>query len=131
MIVYVLTMFKKLTSNAFIFSTFIFGSEEIVFSLGDWAAATGMQITGTDAFSNANKYSSFSVDGLSKLITLFIGFLALLISVYSIMYKTAGTMRNYHAWFLITLGFSFGAVLSNNLLLFLICWGQCFFCSAV
>lgn len=101
----------------------IFGSEDIVFSLGDWVAAAGMQIPGTDAFANANKYSSFSMDGLSKLITLFIGLLALLISVYSIMYKTAGAMRNYYSWFLITLGFSFGAVLSNNLMLFLICWG--------
>lgn len=32
-------------------------------------------------------------------------------------------MKNYPAWFLLTLGFSFGAVLANNLLLLLICWG--------
>ncbi|MEN8227129.1 MAG: proton-conducting transporter membrane subunit [Bacteroidota bacterium] len=101
----------------------LFGSEEMVFSLGDWVAATGIQASGVDAYANADKYSSFSVDGLSKLITLFISLLSLLIAVYSIMYKAAGAMRNYHAWFLITLGFSFGAVLSNNLLLFLICWG--------
>jgi len=101
----------------------LFGSEDIVFSLGDWVAASGMQTPGLDAYANADKYSSFSLDGLSKLITLFISLLSLLIAVYSIMYKTAGAMRNYHAWFLITLGFSFGAVLSNNLLLFLICWG--------
>ncbi len=101
----------------------LFGNEDIVFSLGDWVVATGWQVPGTDAFANADKYSSFSLDGLSKLITLFIGLLSLLIAVYSLVYKTAGAMRHYHAWFLITLGFSFGAVLSNNLLLFLICWG--------
>jgi len=101
----------------------LFGTDDVVFSLRDWVVATGMQVPGTDAFASADKYSSFSVDGLSKLITLFIGLLSLLIAVYSIMYKSAGAMRNYYAWFLITLGFSFGAVLSNNLLLFLICWG--------
>jgi formate hydrogenlyase subunit 3/multisubunit Na+/H+ antiporter MnhD subunit len=101
----------------------LFGSEDVVFSLGEWVTATGLQASGIDAFANADKYSSFSVDGLSKLITLFIGLLSLLIVVYSLVYKTVGAMRNYYAWFLITLGFSFGAVLSNNLLLFLICWG--------
>ena len=101
----------------------LFGSEEVVFSLGDWVAATGMQAPGMDAYANADKYTSFSVDGLSKLIILFISLLSLLIAVYSTVYKTAGAMRNYLSWFLITLGFSFGAVLSNNLLLFLICWG--------
>lgn len=101
----------------------LFGSENLVFSLGDWVTDRGMQSPEMDAYANANKYTSFSVDPLSRLITLFIGLLSFLIAVYSTVYKTAGTMRNYHAWFLITLGFSFGAVLSNNLMLFLICWG--------
>ena len=101
----------------------LFGSEELVFSLGDWIAATGMQVPGIEAYANADKYTSFSVDGLSKLIILFISLLSLLIAVYSMVYKTTGAMRNYLSWFLITLGFSFGAVLSNNLLLFLIFWG--------
>ena len=101
----------------------LFTAEEIVFSLGEWIVATGIQDRGTDLLANADKYSSFSVDGLSKMIILFIGILAFLIAVYALVYNGIRAMRNYHAWFLITLGFSFGAVLSNNLLLFLICWG--------
>jgi formate hydrogenlyase subunit 3/multisubunit Na+/H+ antiporter MnhD subunit len=101
----------------------MFGQSDLVFSLGEWATATGLQIAGTEAAANAAKYSSFSLDGLSRLITLFISLLSFLIAIYTLMYKNAGVIRNYHAWFLLTLGFSFGAVLSNNLLLFLICWG--------
>ena len=87
----------------------LFGSEDLVFSPDYWA--------------EAEKYCSFSLDGLSKLILLFMSLLSLLVAIYSVNYKAAGAMRNYYAWFLITLGFSYGAVLANNLLLFLICWG--------
>ncbi len=87
----------------------LFGSEDLVFSPDYW--------TLTD------KYCSFSLDGLSRLILLFMGFISLVVVIYSLGYKGAAGMRNFHAWFLITLGFSFGAVLANNLLLFLICWG--------
>jgi formate hydrogenlyase subunit 3/multisubunit Na+/H+ antiporter MnhD subunit len=87
----------------------LFGAEDLVFSPEYWA--------------EAEKYCSFSLDGLSKLILLFMSLLSLLVAVYSVSYKTAAAMRNFHAWFLITLGFSYGAVLANNLLLFLICWG--------
>ena len=90
------------------------GQEQLVFSLADCTAATGMQISDTILF---------RLDNLSILITLFMGILSFLISVYIPVSKNAIAMRNYHAWFLLTLGFSFGAVLSNNLLLFLICWG--------
>ena len=101
----------------------MFGQDDLVFSLGDWATETGLKIAGMEAVANAVKYSSFSLDGLSKLIVLFISLLSFLISIYTLMYRNARVMRNYFAWFLLTLGFSFGAVLSNNLLLFLICWG--------
>ena len=87
----------------------LFASQDLVFSPDYWAAA--------------GKYCSFSLDGLSKLILLFISLLSLMVAIYSVNYKTAGDMRNFYAWFLITLGFSYGAVLANNLLLFLICWG--------
>jgi len=76
-----------------------------------------------DYWTGIEKYCSFSLDGLSKLILLFMSVLALLVAIYSVSYKKAALMRNYYAWFLITLGFSYGAVLANNLLLFLICWG--------
>ncbi|MCK4879492.1 MAG: NADH-quinone oxidoreductase subunit L [Bacteroidales bacterium] len=87
----------------------LFGAEDLVFSMDYWACA--------------DKYCSFSLDGLSRLIILFMSLLSLLVVIYSTKYQTAAAMRNYYAWFLITLGFSYGAVLANNLLLFLICWG--------
>ena len=87
----------------------LFGSEDLVFTIDNWA--------------EAEKFCSFSLDGLSKLILLFMSCISLLVAVYSVNYKTSAAIRNFHAWFLITLGFSYGAVLSNNLLLFLICWG--------
>ncbi len=87
----------------------LFGAEELVFTVDYWAGA--------------EKYCSFSLDSLSKLIILFISVLSLLIAIYSLSNKAAGSIRNFYAWFLITLGFSYGAVLANNLLLFLVCWG--------
>jgi len=87
----------------------IFGTEVQVFTLNYWPGA--------------ENFCSFSLDSLSKLIVLFMSLLSVLVAIYSTTYKTAASMRNYYAWFLITLGFSLGAVLANNLLLFLICWG--------
>lgn len=87
----------------------LFGADELVFTVDYWA--------GTE------RYCSFSLDSLSKLIILFMSVLSLLIAIYSLSNKAAGLIRNFYAWFLITLGFSYGAVLANNLLLFLLCWG--------
>ncbi|MCK5134169.1 MAG: hypothetical protein KAR19_00155 [Bacteroidales bacterium] len=101
----------------------LFSVDPLVFTLGDWVEATGILAPEMDAYANAVKYSSFSIDNLSKLIVVFVSLLSLLVAVYSTLYKTVINMRNYYAYFLITLGFSFGAVLANNLLLFLICWG--------
>jgi len=101
----------------------LYRAEDLVFTLGDWVASSGLAGPDSGAFANAVRYSSLSIDALSRLIILFISFLSLLIAIYSIGYKIRGTMRNYYAWFLITLGFTLGAVLANNLLLLLICWG--------
>jgi len=87
----------------------LFGANDQVFTTEYWAAT--------------DKFCSFSLDGLSRLIILFMSLLSLLVVIFSTRYKTVADMRNYYAWFLITLGFSYGAVLANNLLLFLICWG--------
>ena len=43
--------------------------------------------------------------------------------MYSIVYIKEGRVKNYYPYFLITLGCSYGAVLSDNLLLFLFFWG--------
>jgi formate hydrogenlyase subunit 3/multisubunit Na+/H+ antiporter MnhD subunit len=85
--------------------------------------SSGDQVFSLDYWSATDKYCSFSLDGLSRLIILFMSLLSLLIVIYSTSYKSIGPIRNYYAWFLITLGFSYGAILANNLLLFLICWG--------
>ena len=43
--------------------------------------------------------------------------------MYSIVYVKEGKVRNYYPYFLITIGCSYGAVLADNLLLFLSFWG--------
>jgi multicomponent Na+:H+ antiporter subunit A len=68
-------------------------------------------------------FFSMALDGLSKLILLSMVILASLIAVYALSMKSGSLSRNFSAWYLITLGFSCGAVLSNNLLFFLVCWG--------
>lgn len=72
---------------------------------------------------NAGKFLTLTVDGLSKLIILFISILALLILVYTLVYNKKVRVSNYYPWFLITLGCSYGAVLADNLILFVIFWG--------
>ena len=70
------------------------------------------------------KYTAINIDSLSKLITLLIGFFGLIIVVYSLVYiNKAKGIRNYYHYVLITLGSSFGAVLADNLILFVIFWG--------
>lgn len=72
---------------------------------------------------DASRYFFFTSDELSKIITLFISIIAILVLLFSLLYPAARSVRNYYSWFLITLGCSFGAVLSDNLLLFLTFWG--------
>ncbi|MEN8203177.1 MAG: proton-conducting transporter membrane subunit [Bacteroidota bacterium] len=112
-----------LTLYAGIVSLSLFGYPDLVFSLEDWLLARSPNSLASADLAQALETTSFSLDGLSRIILLFISLLSFLIAVYSLAYKNIGSMRNYYAWFLITLGFSFGAVLANNLLLLLICWG--------
>jgi len=78
---------------------------------------------GSNLLQGADKYFTFTIDNLSKLITLFISIFSILILLYSLVYIKAGRVKNYYPWFLITIGCSYGAVLSDNLLLFLTFWG--------
>jgi multicomponent Na+:H+ antiporter subunit A len=112
-----------LTLYAGIVSLGLFGYPDLVFNLGDWLLDRGMNHPASAALTQCLEATTFSLDGLSRLIVFFISLISFLIAVYTLAYKHIGGMRNYHAWFLITLGFSFGAVLANNLLLLLICWG--------
>jgi len=80
-------------------------------------------VIGTDLLKDASRYAIFNVDSLSKLIILFITLFSFLILLYSLVYIKAGKARNYYSYFLITIGCSYGAVLSDNLLLFITFWG--------
>jgi NADH:ubiquinone oxidoreductase subunit 5 (subunit L)/multisubunit Na+/H+ antiporter MnhA subunit len=68
-------------------------------------------------------YLVFNYDNLTRLITLFISLFAFLVLLYSIIYIKEGKVKNYYPYFLVTLGCSYGAVFSDNLLLFLFFWG--------
>jgi len=80
-----------------------------------------------------DKYMMLKVDGLSKLIVLFIGVFGFLYAIYSISYLNKNQASNgsvqskippyYYSYYLITLGASFGAALADNLLLFVALWG--------
>lgn len=63
-------------------------------------------------------------DNLSRLIALIMCFFTFIILLYSIAYiKIRHKIFNYYAYFLLTLGFSIGAVFADNLLFFIFCWG--------
>jgi len=66
---------------------------------------------------------SMNADGLSALILLCMSILSALIAIYALSLRSGSQSRNFSPWFLLTLGFAFGAVLTNHLLFFLICWG--------
>ena len=87
------------------------------------SATSGLSFSGLDILKDAGRYLSFNSDNLSKLIILFISLFTFLILLYSLVYIKAGRVKNYYPYFLITLGCSYGAVLSDNLLLFLLFWG--------
>ena len=80
-------------------------------------------ISGIDIIEGSSRYFTLTLDNLSKLIILFISIFAILITVYSLIYITSIRVRSYYPWFLLTLGSSYGAVLSDNLLMFLSFWG--------
>lgn len=76
-----------------------------------------------DTIGGNRNYFVFNLDNLSKLIILFTSLFAFLVLLYSIVYIKEGRVKNYYPYFLITLGCSYGAVLSDNLLLFIFFWG--------
>jgi formate hydrogenlyase subunit 3/multisubunit Na+/H+ antiporter MnhD subunit len=78
---------------------------------------------GLDLLKDAVSYFTLTVDNLSKLILLFISLFSVLILLYSLVYIKKDRVKNYYPWFLITIGCSYGAVLADNLLLFITFWG--------
>lgn len=70
------------------------------------------------------KLFSFNVDNLSKTIILFIGFFSVMFALYSLSYITRDKkILHYDSYYLITIGASAGAALSDHFLLFISFWG--------
>jgi multicomponent Na+:H+ antiporter subunit A len=83
----------------------------------------GFSVFGIDILRDLLKYTLFNADNLAKLIILFISLFSILILIYSLIYIKGNRASHYYSWVLITSGCSYGAVLSDNLLLFLTFWG--------
>ncbi|HUV00071.1 MAG TPA: proton-conducting transporter membrane subunit [Bacteroidales bacterium] len=101
----------------------LFSSAIQMIGLDDIAAKSCSTLLGINILENSTQFITLTFDNLSKLIILFISLFAFLILLYSLVYIRKGRVKNYYPWFLITLGCSYGAVLSDNLLLFLTFWG--------
>jgi multicomponent Na+:H+ antiporter subunit A len=101
----------------------IYSSESQVHNLNELPFSTFLSFPGFNWYDDAGRYIAFNSDNLSKLIVLFISLLSSLILLYSMVYIKDGRVRNYYPYFLITLGCGYGAVLSDNLILFLTFWG--------
>jgi formate hydrogenlyase subunit 3/multisubunit Na+/H+ antiporter MnhD subunit len=105
-------------------SILIFNGQVGIFDLKQLISDSGICQLFGNSLNDAAKYATFNIDSLSQLIILFINIFAVLIVIYSLFYiDKKKKVYNYYAFFLITLGTSNGAVLSNNLLLFLTFWG--------
>jgi len=90
---------------------------------GEILSSSCMALPDADLLQNSGEFLTFTLDGLSKLIILFISIIAMLILLYTLAFNRFDKVSNYYPWFLITLGCSFGAVLSDNLILFVMFWG--------
>ncbi|MFC1453043.1 NADH-quinone oxidoreductase subunit L, partial [Verrucomicrobiota bacterium] len=64
------------------------------------------------------------LDHLGSFVLLAISFFGVMVAIYSMGYMAGKErLREYYAWLLWSVGFSCGAVLANDLLLFLVLWG--------
>ena len=101
----------------------IWGSGSQLHYLNELPAGSTLSLPGFNLLPDIGRYVLFNIDNLSKLIVLFVSLFSILILLYSIVYIKADRIRNYYPYFLITLGCAYGAILSDNLLLFLTFWG--------
>jgi formate hydrogenlyase subunit 3/multisubunit Na+/H+ antiporter MnhD subunit len=106
------------------FSVRLFSAASQMIIHGETVRKGCLTIFNLDMIKDAGKYLTFTVDGLSRLIILFIGILTIIILLYSLAYNRKVNVRHYYSWFMITLGCSYGAVLSDNLIIFIIFWGM-------
>jgi formate hydrogenlyase subunit 3/multisubunit Na+/H+ antiporter MnhD subunit len=101
----------------------IYSSGNQLHQLNELSNGSTLFVFGFDLLHDAGRYMAFNCDNLSKLIILFISLFTILILLYSLVYIKDKRVRNYYPYFLITLGCAYGAVVSDNLLLFLLFWG--------
>ena len=92
-------------------------------TLSQLTKGAGISLFGIDLLRDADRYTIFNADNLSRLIVIFISIFSILILLYSLVYIKEGRAKNYYPYFLVTIGCSYGAVLSDNLLLFITFWG--------
>ncbi|MCK4662012.1 MAG: hypothetical protein KAT68_04060 [Bacteroidales bacterium] len=105
-------------------SILVFNGQVGIYDLKQLVGDSGICQLYANSLNDAAKYVTFNIDSLSQLIIIFVNIFAFLIVIYSLFYiDKKKKVYNYYAFFLITLGTSNGAVLSNNLLLFLTFWG--------
>jgi len=105
------------------FSILIFSRDFQPGTLDELIAGSAVSVFGIDLLKDVERYALFNADNLTRLITLFVSLFSVLILLYSLVYIKEGRARNYYPYFLITIGCSYGAVLSDNLLLFITFWG--------
>ncbi len=101
----------------------IYSSGSQLHHLNELSSGSTMFVFGFDFLHDAGRYMAFNCDNLSRLIIMFISLFSFLILIYSLAYIKDGRVRNYYPYFLITLGCAYGAVVSDNLLLFILFWG--------
>jgi formate hydrogenlyase subunit 3/multisubunit Na+/H+ antiporter MnhD subunit len=101
----------------------VFSSATQMTSLSGNTIKGCLALFGIEFVQDAARYVTFTFDSLSKLMIVFASLFTTLVISYSIIYSKNRKVKHFYSWVLITLGCSVGALLSDNLLLFLTFWG--------
>ena len=102
----------------------LYQSEAAIVNLNLFSGLVAEASSIYQSFTDVSSYCQLNIDPLSQLISLGISFFAVIISVYSLTNITRqNKVDQFYPFFLITLGCAHGAVLSDNLILFLVFWG--------
>jgi len=104
--------------------TLIISAITLYYSFLVFSSDNGISVMPCSIYPPAGNFFALNIDGLSKLIVLFVGFFGFMYALYSLSYVTKEKrLISYYSYFLITLGASFGAALSDNMILFVFFWG--------
>src|SRR5664280_296677 len=101
----------------------IYSSGSQLHYLDELSACPALSVFSLDLLLDAGRYIAFNCDNLGNLIILFISLFTSLILLYSLANIKDGRVKNFYPYFLITQGCAYGAVVSDNLFLFLFFWG--------